>query len=336
MSGGVRRARRRGERVGFTLVELLVVIAIIGMLIALLLPAVQMAREAARRSQCSNNLKQLGLAAHHFQNSHDRFPPGYLGPKPQAIAPPWVGQFVGVIGFLLPYHEQGTVHDQMDADFVDHDLISVFDIEKQGDQFWRRDRAWEMGQTRINSFLCPSDNPYGKPDTFVVLHLFYDPDRPTPTGHGAVVQAGARFTDPETNNSLGRTNYLGVAGAAGVTGAPKWDFWRGVFYNRSKLDFKDVTDGSSNTLLFGENTGGEASEEGSSGPFSFAWIGCGALGTAWGLEGDGWYQYSSRHSGVVQFCLADGSVQRVSVQMDLETFKALSAVADGEAISTQW
>jgi prepilin-type N-terminal cleavage/methylation domain-containing protein len=333
MSGSTRRAKRGRKRVGFTLVELLVVIAVIGILIALLLPAVQMAREAARRSQCSNNLKQLGLAAQHFQLVHNRFPPGYLGPEPQAITPPWVGQFVSVIGFILPYHELDNVHSQMDADLLDHDRISVFDVDQEGDQFWRRERAWETGQTRINSFLCPSDYPYAKPDTFVVLHLFYDPDKPTDSGKGAVVQAGARFTDPDVNNSLGRTNYLGVAGAAGVTGAPQWDFWHGVFHNRSKNSYRDITDGSSNTLLFGENTGGESSEEGSSGPYSFSWIGCGALGTAWGLQGDGWYQYSSQHPGVVQFCLADGSVQKISVQTEYERFRALSAVADGEAVS---
>jgi prepilin-type N-terminal cleavage/methylation domain-containing protein len=101
---------RAKHRAAFTLVELLVVITIIGILIALLLPAVQAAREAARRAQCSNNLKQIGLAAHNFQNQFNRFPPGYLGPKPQA--PPASsyndGQYVGCLAQELPQMELTT------------------------------------------------------------------------------------------------------------------------------------------------------------------------------------------------------------------------------------
>jgi hypothetical protein len=114
-----------------------------------------------------------------------------------------------------------------------------------------------------------------------------------------------------------------------VTDAPKWDFWHGVFYNRSKESFRDIQDGASNSMLFGENTGGEGSNIGG-GPYSFSWIGCGALGTAWGLDGDGWYQYNSDHPGIVQFCFADGAVHQVSEQTDLDTVMALSGIQDGE------
>jgi prepilin-type N-terminal cleavage/methylation domain-containing protein len=77
--------------VGFTLIELLMVIAIIGILIALLLPAAQGTRESARQMQCANNLKQIGIAAQEFQSDHRRFPPGWLGPKPNAMVPPYEG-----------------------------------------------------------------------------------------------------------------------------------------------------------------------------------------------------------------------------------------------------
>ncbi|HTN74437.1 MAG TPA: DUF1559 domain-containing protein, partial [Pirellulaceae bacterium] len=102
--------RARTHAYGFTLVELLVVIAIIGILVALLLPAVQAAREAARRMQCMNNLKQLGLAAHNFHSAHGKLPPGFLGPVP---AQDNIGgdQCIGVLAFLLPYLEQQAVYD---------------------------------------------------------------------------------------------------------------------------------------------------------------------------------------------------------------------------------
>lgn len=100
------------KRYGFTLVELLVVIAIIGILVALLLPAVQMAREAARRMSCSNNLRQLGLATHNYHDTLGSFPPGYLafGVSPMAPASDEDGSGFAWSAMLLPYLEQTTLH----------------------------------------------------------------------------------------------------------------------------------------------------------------------------------------------------------------------------------
>src|SRR5512138_2911325 len=93
---------RRNVR-GFTLIELLVVIAIIGVLVSLLLPAVQQAREAARRSQCKNNLKQVGLALHNYHDSFNQFPPASIAPGHSANA--WV--------FILPYADQAPVYNKL-------------------------------------------------------------------------------------------------------------------------------------------------------------------------------------------------------------------------------
>src|SRR5262245_1483661 len=109
---------RSRKSLGFTLIELLVVIAIIGVLIGLLLPAVQQAREAARRAQCSNNLKQIGLAIHNYHDTHKIFPTylPYLDPVSPYTVVVTNRQWVtpnSWLGMCLPYLDQGTVYDQL-------------------------------------------------------------------------------------------------------------------------------------------------------------------------------------------------------------------------------
>jgi prepilin-type N-terminal cleavage/methylation domain-containing protein/prepilin-type processing-associated H-X9-DG protein len=105
----------RRTRSAFTLVELLVVIAIIGVLVALLLPAVQAAREAARRSQCANNLKQLGLALHNFESAYQTLPPGEYGSV----------NYLSTHVFLLPYTEQGALYEKLDLTRGPYDVVNV-------------------------------------------------------------------------------------------------------------------------------------------------------------------------------------------------------------------
>jgi prepilin-type N-terminal cleavage/methylation domain-containing protein len=146
-----KRCWRRSLRYGFTLVELLVVIAIIGILVALLLPAVQSAREASRRSACANNLKQLGLALHEFHDANQRFPPGRGGPPPTVFSPQ---------AYILPYVEQGGLYGQMNLTSAPMDL-TIAGISYSG----AANAAAAMQAVPV--LQCPTDDAAGRVPTLV-------------------------------------------------------------------------------------------------------------------------------------------------------------------------
>ena len=302
---------------GFTLVELLVVIAITGILIALLLPAVQQSREAARRIDCSNKLKQLGLAALNYHNAHRMFPPGYLG-----VVPPVPidvnninDQYIGVIPFLLPYFENKSVYE-----IVDHTLLNV---TQSLPPWWASDSTWNAAQYRLNDLLCPS-TPVDDPphDTTALLHTYFDAS--------AIWLFVPTFTPPD-NTQLGLTHYVGCAGEYGVINLPYYDRYRGVFTNRSQTSIRQITDGTSKTLLFGEAIG---NLNGGVLNVGFSWMGSGAMPTGWGLgEIAAWYQFSSQHPQTVTFCYADGSVHGVSKQIATDVLNSLGGISDGNAVN---
>lgn len=139
------RTRMARRRLAFTLVELLVVIAIIGVLVALLLPAVQAAREAARRSQCSNNLKQFGLANHNYHDTYKKFTTNHQ----RRFEQNGDRMYSGIIG-LLPFMEQGPLYDQIQSR-----------ARPAGpglpDPWVRNAGGWTAWTVTIDSFICPSD-----------------------------------------------------------------------------------------------------------------------------------------------------------------------------------
>ena len=308
---------------GFTLIELLVVIAIIAILIGLLLPAVQKVREAAARMSCSNNLKQLGIAAHNYHSVLGELPPGYHGPVPN-IHYPNTGhldsgnpKWVGVLVYLLPYYEQDTIYRQ---------LRTMTDSSYTGN-WWGTNPDWTLAHSRIKTLLCPSD-PIG-PGSVVtgsaaLMHSF---DSGPPAGaEGAVMYYFGG------NSTLGKTNYTGIAGPGwkdGSIAAPAADgfnfsLYTGIFTNRSNVKFTQVADGTSNTLMFGEGQ-----SRTSPGPidFQWTWMGTGAMGTFHGMRpctdppaGSHpnnnpvclWANFNSNHTGTVQFCFGDGSVRSYS------------------------
>lgn len=314
-------ARMRDRRRAFTLVELLVVIAIIGILVALLLPAVQAAREAARRTQCNNNLKQIAIACHNFHDTNSRFPPGVLGPYPQ-VPYPTDNQYLSSIAYLLPFMEQQPIWDSI---AIEKKVVRLPTDPSPGN-WWGEINTWNAAQIKINSLLCPSANAYNSLQTIAFLNTY------APSSSSGTLEAAA-FGSGTAN--LGRTNYLGCMGGMGNLINNGWTTYEGIFGSRSQTNMAGIVDGTSNTFMFGEAVGQQVSTTNKGLLYGYAWMGCGNLPTAWGLDPKGiknWYQYSAEHPGVVLFALADGSVRGFPREFDINSFIFVSSRAERRVV----
>lgn len=326
------RVHALGERrLGLTLVELLMVIAIIGVLVALLLPAVQFAREAGRRVQCQNNLKQVGNAAHTHHDTLRVLPPGYLGSldndplRDTHHLGNKEAQWSGLFPHLLPFMEQNQIRTKMT------DL--TFELDKLDIYWFMPPLTFNNATYHLPTLVCPSTDPYAGNNG---VSAAINPYSTGPTSGTLILYYWAT----PTNSALGRTNYLGNNGRLGEM--PGFNEYAGPFGRRSRNNLSALTDGTSNTLLFGETTGGKQSQFGHF-KYSHSWMGSGVLPTAWGIDtvqatsipGDGllaskffWYKYGSEHPYIVQFTMADGSVKALSQSIDQETFLRLSGIRD--------
>jgi prepilin-type N-terminal cleavage/methylation domain-containing protein/prepilin-type processing-associated H-X9-DG protein len=336
----------RRVRLGFTLIELLVVIAIIGVLIGLLLPAVQKVREAASRMSCTNNLKQMGLAAHNF---HDTY--GFL--PPETIAPD--NQLTGVDGYatwatlLLPYLEQGNQYNLWNIQFT----------------YFSQIPAAVQGQPKV--FLCPS-RPPAVPSTDT-LNGKAQPGALSDYAscHGNI--AGQGTTTAFETNAQGAivvsgtwTYGTGVAPA----GSPLAGSTLQIVTNwKGQVTLPGITDGTSNTLMFGEKFIRLTSLRGKNEDRSVfdgnlncyrriaGYNGLGvkypipapapANATLWPLVSTNGSAivtpntpngcFGGPHPGVCVFVFCDGSVKPVSNNVDLYTLTYLAARADGIPIT---
>jgi len=295
------------RRSAFTLVELLVVLAIIGTLTGLLLPAVQKVREAAARLQCSNNLKQIGLALHQYQGDHNRLPPSRLSD----LHATWAV-------LILPYLEQNNLYQQWNLPATYYDQSAV------------------ARKTAVPVYFCPSRRTA---QTAPIVSLAGDQNDDN-------VMAGNIILGPHTPGALGdygACTGTDNCDGADCTGARNGAFRAG--YNQfgssiGAVRFEEITDGLSNTFFVGEKH--VQQNHFGVGPLDCSlyngdyWV-CStrsagpnyplALSPSAGTAGFGSY-----HVGLCQFVMGDGSVRPLSITMDPKILALLANIADGQAI----
>jgi type II secretory pathway pseudopilin PulG len=331
------------------LIELLVVIAIIGVLVALLLPAVQQAREAARRSQCKNNLKQIGLAMHNYHDIHNTLPPGYITAVPQNINATEISHW-GWGAFVLPQLDQAP----------------LFSALQPGTISLATQLTTPAGLTALTTalpvFVCASD---GGP----AMNDFNEQKADNPADPNAAWYNRFVTSNGTDRIAIAKSNYVMVANAGDSTTPPVYSAQygppMGVGFQNSRIRIADITDGASNTLMVGERAYRfDDLTVGAGNALGFSSTVCTPGGSAgikaagisvYGLSYDGinWSAnnrvhqsrgFSSNHVGGAHFVLCDGSVRFISENIDYKkisvaitpyvttTFARLVARNDGQPI----
>ena len=329
------------RRPGFTLIELLVVIAIIAILVSLLLPAVQQAREAARRTQCKNNLKQMGLALHNYEGVYGVLPHALWGSSPSGTSTLQDDGFGWMVS-ILPYVEQANLYQRINP----QGQPGVMGVQAIREQYYPGFTVIPGGETVIPFYLCPSSAmPAVAPVTFL------------PAGAPAGSQS-LTHRNPE-RAGYATSNYKAAGGSnSGDYGMMHKNFEGGG------VKFRDVTDGLSNTIVVGESSYVSTTVSASQRALTPLvagthflmdwpiWMGshgngqdetvringrwgsvinarCGFQKMALAVNDDNAFSY---HVGGAQFCLGDGSVRFITENIDVLTYDYLHDKRDGMVI----
>ena len=356
----------RCNRQGFTLVELLVVIAIIGILIGMLLPAVQQVREAARRVACANNMRQLGLAMLNYESAHGHFPPGFssaatrdgtvsagvhIDSETWNAAPGW-----GWGAHLLPFVEGNNIFSQIDF----------------ADPIWAAEHR-DIIQTQIPLFLCPTSS--GSDQPFTVVDEGENPY--SPDGSGSIVLGRSHYVASHGQESawgseagVDRTgiSFTDIYSFSTTTVSINGDVSRvadGPSYRNSKTKIAEVRDGTSNSIFLGEHSSKlsdktwvgvvpgatvhpkfSSPENGPDGAATLVLYHMGPSGGELDITGFPIIhpvnfptyhvgQMYAEHSGGGNVCMGDGSVHFISEDLDLITWAELSSINEGE-VAGEW
>jgi len=356
------------KRSGFTLIELLVVIAIIAVLVSLLLPAVQQAREAARRTQCKNNLKQLGLAVHNFEDTYGKMPYGMLRRDGNGFGHPNFGtapeenRRYAFHFQLLPYIERSDLFswfDQMNFGNNDKDRISP---GVYGTTSWQGN--WFHKQL-VETFLCPSNigSKWNESHTASSDGRYSRADYYANAGRRGY--PGYNATRPSLWNPFGPGTDVTPWTGAGSTSSMTKGRADGPFNRNIQYKFRDITDGLSNTILIGERSFNDP-EFDLHGPTLST---CGGANTTTKIGNWGWWSFGaegnaflgtgvpinfrirscadmadplryddrinamgSNHAGGVNVTLCDGSVRFLSENISSIVFNSLGTRAGGEVV----
>jgi prepilin-type N-terminal cleavage/methylation domain-containing protein len=301
----------------FTLVELLVVIAIIGILVGLLLPAVQAAREAARRTQCSNNLKQIGLAMHNYHNTHERLPYGASGIFDIVPGGTWAA-------FILPYLEEQSASDQFD-----------FNLSMS------HPNNAEALKTVVPAYLCPTDPGSSEPISTVhcsrhslpvVVRISYFGSM-GPTHMGSC--GDCPDPTPSASNYCCRLSWNFGSLAHDGLGVSAGQFPGMICRHPRSIEFREVTDGLSKTFLVGETISDHCCFNGAYAT-NFSVSSTVIMLNLLVRDYDDYTRacgFKSMHPGGAQFVMGDGSVHFISESIDYRLYNELGSRAGGESVS---